>query len=308
MRPVTTYSLPNAARILKVAPSRLRYWKRTRLTLPRVDPAKGESPGEGPADSSDYEFRDLVGIRAVLSLLDQGISLRRIRRSVEYLRDTVPEIEDPLAALRLWSGASRRVVVEHEGRLIEPDGQLLLGFGFASDERARPAGVASIRQERTTPAVPAPADSAGEWFERGCQLDSDASTRTAAVDAYRSAIELAPDFADAHCNLGALFYNSGDRVEARRSFERCLRLEPTHVEAHFNLANLLEQEACDEMAMHHYRAALDADPFYPDLHINLALLCEKLAYHTRARRHWKRYLQLEPEGSWAEVARLRLRD
>jgi len=307
MRSVTTYSLPNAARILKVAPSRLRYWKRTRLAVPRAHVAReGEPPG-GARESSDYEFRDLVGIRAVLSLLEQGITLRRIRRSVEFLRDTVPEIEDPLSALRLWSGGTSRVVVEHEGRLIEPGGQLVLRFGLDCEEAgASPADVASIEKGRSAP-EPA-ARSAGEWFERGCQLDTDASTQSGAIEAYRNAVELAPDFADAHCNLGALFYNRGDRVQARRCFERCLRLEPTHVEAHFNLANLLEQESCDEMALHHYRAALQGDPFYPDLHISLALLCEKLSNHDKARDHWKRYLQLEPEGSWAEVAQLRLRD
>ena len=44
----------------------------------------------------------------------------------------------------------------------------------------------------------------------------------------------------------------------------------------------------------------------PDLHINLALLCEKLDLAAKASEHWKRYLQLEPNGSWSEVARLRL--
>jgi tetratricopeptide (TPR) repeat protein len=300
---VSTYSLPNAARILKVAPSRLRYWKRTRLAVPRAD-LEREGSGAASGDSSDYEFRDLVGIRAVLALLDQGISLHRIRRSVEFLRDSVPEIEDPLAALRLWSEGSRRMVVEHDGNLIEPSGQLVLGFA-ADEVGSDGAGVASIDPSRPAPEAE---PSAGEWFERGCQLDTDSATHNEAVGAYRKAVELAPDFADAHCNLGALFYNVGDRAEARRCFERCLRLEPAHVEAHFNLANLLEQEGCDEMSLHHYRAALEADPFYPDLHINLALLCEKLSHSEKARDHWKRYLQLKPDGSWSEVARLRLQD
>ena len=33
---MSTYSLQNAARILKVRSSRLRYWKRTRLAEPRA--------------------------------------------------------------------------------------------------------------------------------------------------------------------------------------------------------------------------------------------------------------------------------
>lgn len=322
---VSTYSLPNAARILKVAPSRLRYWKRTRLAVPSaamqaavppdgreaVAEASLPASAEGHGADSQYDFRDLVGIRAVLSLLESGISLRSIRRSVEILRQSVPEIEDPLVALRLWSEGSPRVVVEHEGHLIEPGGQLLLDFVEQAMAK-EPAGVEPIRSAPkpggAAGAPETPAESAGEWFERGCQLDSEPDTFTQALEAYRRAIELDAEFADAHCNLGALFFNNGDRAEARRHFERCLRLQPTHVEAHFNLANLLEEEGCDEMSLHHYRAALDADPFYPDLHINLALLCEKTGLAAKALDHWRRYLQLDPEGTWAEVARLRLRE
>ena len=292
---MSTYSLQNAARILKVAPSRLRYWKRTRLAVPRA-----ASAAETRARATDYEFRDLVGLRAVLSLLEQGISLRRIRGAVEVLRERAPEIEDPLVALRLWGEGSARMVVERDGRWMEPDGQILLGFD-AAPAVAR-SDVASI--EGAGAAEDAP--SAGDHFERGCRLDADPATYDQAVEAYEAALRADPDFADAHCNLGAVFYNRGERDYARRHFERCLRLDPGHVEAHFNLANLLEEEGCNEMALHHYRAGLAADPFYPDLHINLALLYEKMEMQPSAGEHWKRYLQLEPDGSWSEVARLRL--
>ena len=294
---MSTYSLQNAARILKVAPSRLRYWKRTRLAVPRAAEA-------GAKGATDYAFGDLVGLKAVLSLLEQGISLRRIRRSVELLRDRAPDIEDPLAALRLWAEGSERVVVERGGRWMEPNGQMLLGL--AGRAASDPGEVASLQVASLEVATAEPTPSAGDCFERGCRLDADAATYDEAIAAYREALALEPDFADAHCNLGAVFYNRGERDDARRHFERCLRLDSAHVEAHFNLANVLEEEGCNEMALHHYRTGLIADPFYPDLHINLALLYEKLEMSEHAGRHWRRYLQLEPKGSWSEVAKLRL--
>ena len=296
---MSTYTLQNAARILKVAPSRLRYWKRTRLAVPRAA-AKSRD-----ARQVDYEFRDLVGLRGVLALLEQGISLQRIRGAVEVLRDRLPEIEDPLVALRLWAEGSERMVVEHDGRWMEPDGQILLGFDAGERTSATADDVASIGTLDPCDALE-PEPSAGDHFERGCRLDSDPATYGQAIEAYGSALAIDRDFADAWCNLGAVHYNRGERDDARRHFERCLRLDPSHVEAHFNLANQLEEEGCNEMALHHYRAGLVADPFYPDLHINLALLYEKMDMQRAAREHWKRYLQLEPEGSWSEVARLRL--
>ncbi len=297
---MNSYSLKDAARILKVSPSRLRYWERTALVRPRDDAA-----GAQAARGGRYEFSDLVTVRGVLSLLDQGVPLRRIRKNVELLRDRLPELADPLGALRIWADGSSRIVIRHEGRLLEPDGQMVLDF---EDEVGAGAIDAASSLELVTDITPDAQRelSAIELFEKGCDLDSEPSTYGEAEAAYREALELEPDFADCYCNLGAVQYNRGDRMKARRSFERCLEIEPEHVEGHFNLANLLEEEGCDEMALHHYRAALAADPSYPDLHINLALLHEKLGATSRASQHWRRYLQLSSEGAWADVARQRL--
>ena len=147
-----------------------------------------------------------------------------------------------------------------------------------------------------------------DWFEVGCGLDAEPKTYDKAIAAYRNAIALDPEFADAHCNLGAALYNKGERKEARRCFERCLELRPEHVEGHFNLANLLEEEDDSARALQHYLRALERDPFYADLHINLALLYEKLGRAAKGLEHWRRYLQVEPDGALSEIARQRLRE
>jgi tetratricopeptide (TPR) repeat protein len=291
LRVVATYSVGDAARILKVSPQRLRYWARTEL----VSPQSGKDQG--------FEFRDLVGARAVITLLDQGVPLRRIRQSVERLRQRLPEIDDPLAALRVGPAGSERVVVRHGDLLLEPEGQLLLDFGQPPGPGEPVARFGRAGPETESEAALA---SAAACFEQGCKLDADPGTYKEAVVAYERAIEFDPDFADAHCNLGAVLFNQGRRGAARQCFERCLELDPGHIEALFNLANLLEEEGCDDMALRHYRAALEANPFYVDVHVNLALLCEKMNLRRTATQHWKRYLQLDPSGSWGDLARQRL--
>lgn len=295
------YSLGDVARILKVSPRRLRYWQETRLF------SADRTPGDEADGSADgYAFRDLVVLRTIVSLIDKGIPLQRIRRNLETLRDRLPDLDDPAASLRVWDDASRRLVVRHDGRLEEAGGQLLLDFDVDTvgvDAR----GVASLVEfeaggrEETDPQA-----EAVEWFERGCALDAEAAGWTEAIEAYERALELEPDYADAYCNLGAVRYNQGQRAEARRAFEACLAREADHVEANFNLANVLEEEGDDDAALAHYRRALAADPLYPDLHINLALLYEKLSRAKPARDHWRRYLQLDPTGPWSEVARSKL--
>ncbi len=281
---MSSFSLGRAARILRVSPRRLRYWETTALVNPRGEPG--------------FDFRDLVSMKAVLNLLDRGIPLQRIRKSVEILRGRLPELEEPLGALRLWDEASTRVVVRIDGVLHEPDGQMVLDLD--------PSQSSEVAIDSAPRSGPGRRERALEVFERGCQLDTDPSSYAGAISSYRLAIEIDPDFADPHCNLGAIFYNQGRRDLARGCFERCLELDSRHLESHFNLGNLLEEEDCSEIALRHYRMALEIDPLYADLHINLALLYEKLKLARRAKEHWRRYLQLDVTGTWADVARQRL--
>ena len=283
------YSRVETARILRVTQTRLRSFERMDLVR----------PAEGAGEAVRFDFRDLSSLRALVGLLDRGVPMRRIRRSVERVRERWPELERPLGALRLWDGADERLVVRHDGTLIDPDGQLLLDF---SGERSAPSGVTEL------PSAAAPEQrSALEWFERGCQLDAADGSLPEAIEAYRRALELDPNLADAHCNLGTAHYNRGERDAARAAYEAALQQQATHREANFNLANLLEEAGRLEAAIHHYKRAVASDPCFADAHLNLALLYEKIGIPRRGREHWRRYLQLSPDGTWAEVARQRLR-
>ena len=309
------YSLRDVARILKVSPRRLRYWQKTRL----VDPGAQAEAADG------YAFRDLVCLRTIVLLLEKGVPLQRIRRSLDWLREHHPHVEDPVAALQLLDEEPERLVVRSDGRLEETGGQLLLGFEgsdaggdgtrssgseiavLAEASRSLPAANASSPPARgDCEKVSPPTTQAVAWFERGCELDGEPAQWDAAIEAYEMAIRLVPDYADAYCNLGAVYYNKGDRREARRAFALCLGHDAEHREANFNLANVLEEEGDDDLALAHYRRALKSDPLYPDLHVNLALLYEKLDRSRAANQHWRRYLRLDPNGTWSEVARSRM--
>jgi DNA-binding transcriptional MerR regulator len=284
---VTAYTLGDVARICGVSRRRLRYWERTALLVPALH----------AAEQPTFGFRDLVAVRSIVGMLELGIPLRRIRRSAEAVRERFPDVE-PVAALHPWQHAPG-LAVHRDGRWMDPDGQLLLDFG----RDPRDGGVEPLAGRlgaRETLRV------ARAWFERGCELDTRRSTWDAAIQAYQRALELDPGFADAHCNLGSVFFNQGRRDEARICFERAVEHAPRHLEAHLNLGTLAEEQSADERALRHYRAALESDPLFPDVHVSLALLYEKLGLRRTARVHWRRYLALEPEGSWARVARSKL--
>jgi predicted RNase H-like HicB family nuclease/DNA-binding transcriptional MerR regulator len=75
--------------------SRLHYWDRTNVVKPSLRPAAGRGTRRL------YSFRDLVELVVVSSLRDIGISLQRVRKCVEFLREQLPHVENPLADLSL---------------------------------------------------------------------------------------------------------------------------------------------------------------------------------------------------------------
>ncbi len=52
---------------------------------------------------------------------------------------------------------------------------------------------------------------------------------------FRNAIELNPDFAEAHCNLGNLLSDVGKLKEAESFYKNAIELSPDFAEAHCNL-------------------------------------------------------------------------
>jgi tetratricopeptide (TPR) repeat protein len=213
----------------------------------------------------------------------------------------VPELREPLAALRVWGGSARRVVARHGDALLEPDGQLVLDF---EAERVA-AAVAALAPPSAAELAPEP-QTAFAWFERGCVLDTQAGKAAEALAAYRRAVELASDFADAWCNLGTVHFHRGERDDARGCYERALEADADHLEANFNLANLHDDAGRRETALHHYKAAVRVDPSFADARLNLALLYDRMSLRRLGREQWRHYLQLVPTGSWADLARERI--
>lgn len=254
------------------------------------------APSADDETQTAFDFSGLVTVRTIVGLLEGGVPLQRIRSSVEAMRERIPEFE-PLPAMRAW-GDGGRVVVRHEGVLMQPDGQLVLELSPGAGVASLDAGRAGERARRI----------ALEWFERGCELDGERATFAEAAEAYQKAIEADPEFADAHCNLGSVRFNQDRKELARQCFERAVELVPGHVEANLNLGTLREDDGASEAALRHYRAALETDPLFPDVHVSLALVYEKLELPRTARAHWRRYLMLDPAGVWADLARRRIEE
>jgi len=284
------YSSRDVAQIVGLQESRVRYWAQTGFV----------GPSEKRGGRAMYSFQDLIGVKAAKELLERGLSVQRVRKTLEALRGQLPSLNRPLERLRVLSDGDRLVVVD-DGATFEPlSGQLVMDFGLGALE-GRVAEVMELK--RPEPAEPPP--TAYERFLEGTRLDGDAATEDAALAAYREALALDPNLAAAHTNCGNLLHRQGRLDEARAAFEAALAADPEQPEARYNLANLYDELGEPERAVAEWYRVVAACPEFADAHFNLAAACLRDGAPARARTHLERYLALDTGagGEWSERAR-----
>lgn len=79
-----------------------------------------------------------------------------------------------------------------------------------------------------------------------------------AIDTYRRAIELQPNFPDAYCNLANALKEKGLVADAETAYNKALQLCSTHADSLNNLANIKREQGKIEDATKLYLKALEA--------------------------------------------------
>lgn len=80
----------DVVRALGLSRRQLQYWAKTGLVVPSE---------RTPGGHHRYTFADLVALKATKRLLDAGVSVQRIRKSVEALAERLPDVGRPLEEL-----------------------------------------------------------------------------------------------------------------------------------------------------------------------------------------------------------------
>jgi DNA-binding transcriptional MerR regulator len=78
--------------LLGISRRQLQYWAQTDLIRPSA---------KTPGGHARYTFADLVALKAATRLIEAGVSVQGIRRSIAALRRILPTVEQPLTELVL---------------------------------------------------------------------------------------------------------------------------------------------------------------------------------------------------------------
>jgi len=103
------YRTREVAQILGISHRQLQYWAQTDLVRPSL---------RSPGGHHRYTFRDLIALKAAKRLLDSGVSVQRLRKSIRALRRILPTVKRPLAELVLVATGDI-VLVLRDGSVFE---------------------------------------------------------------------------------------------------------------------------------------------------------------------------------------------
>ena len=272
------YARADVLRILRITARQLAAWEKAGLI----------------AASESYSFFELLQLRKLRELSAGRVRPGKIRESLKAMQRAVAGMENPLLETGTFV-ARRRLAFRHQGTAVEP-----VAGQFVMDFAPRTVVAANVKAMRT-------AETAGEWFSKAIALEEDPSSQREAIEAYKKTLELDPNHAAGHINLGTLYYNRQDYAKAEEHYRRAVEVDPRYALAHFDLGNVLDETGRLQEAIQAYTQAIQLASTYADAHYNLALAYEKLKQPRKALMHWRAYVRLDTSGPWSIHAQNQIR-
>jgi tetratricopeptide (TPR) repeat protein len=286
---VYRYNRADLLRILRLTARQLAAWEKAELVAAR----------------ENYSFSDLVQVKKIRDLCALKVRPAIIRQSLAAMQKQVSGMTNPLLEASTFT-AGHRIAFRHHGTLVEPiAGQFMFEFTPVNRVLMSAGPATQFKNAEAKSALPdASRDvDVGELFARAIALEDDPNHQLQAVALYERVLELDPDHAAAHINLGTLNYNRQNYSAAEEHYRAAIQIDPRYALAYFDLGNVLDETGRVIEAVKTYTAALQLAPTYADAHYNVALAYEKMKQPRNALRHWRAYVKLDTTGPWAVHAR-----
>ena len=109
-----------------------------------------------------------------------------------------------------------------------------------------------------------------EWFKKGYNA-SMAKKYDEAIEYYKKAIAINPNYADAHANLGVNYIQKGKFDEAISNLKEAIKIDQMNAGAHFNLGLVYDKKGKIDEAIFEYEKTIDIDPCFAKAYQNLGI-------------------------------------
>ena len=108
-----------------------------------------------------------------------------------------------------------------------------------------------------------------------------------ALDAYEKAIAIQPDYADAHNNMGNALKEQGKLDDAIEAYKKVIAIKPDYAEAYYNMGNTLQDQGKLDDAIDAYNKTLAIKPNYAEAYNNIGNTFQKMDSLDQALKAYK---------------------
>lgn len=135
--------------------------------------------------------------------------------------------------------------------------------------------------------------SAQDYYNQAKAAAEQGATKQA-IEFYRTAIRIDPEYGPALTGLGALLLKANQVEEAQRLFKKALRIDPNHATALINLAMIDRSRGDNTNALMRLRKVIAINPGYAEAQLNLGSLLAAMKRHDEAIQHLTKAVDLNP--------------
>ena len=107
--------------------------------------------------------------------------------------------------------------------------------------------------------------------------------------------------ANAHADLGKIYFDLGMVSEAVAEYQKALTLGPTYADIHNRLGVCYREQGEHEKALRAVSRAIEINPRYVEAYVNLGILLRRVGQEEQAVAAWEKALALDPRNHLAQM-------
>jgi len=116
-----------------------------------------------------------------------------------------------------------------------------------------------------------------------------------AIEAYKKAISIKPDYAEACCNMGNAHRDKGELVEAIEAYKKAISIKPDSVEMYSNIGSVLQKQGKLPEAIEAYKKAISVKPDYAEAYNNMGNVLKDQGKLEEAIKVFNKAISIKPD-------------
>ncbi len=117
----------------------------------------------------------------------------------------------------------------------------------------------------------------------------------AAIESYKQALKIKPDYAAAYNNMGKAQKDTGDTAAAIDSYKQAIKIKPDYAQAYNNMGNALYEKGDTAAAIDSLKKALNINPNYAEIYSNMGHFLAEIGQPSAAIDSFKQALKIKPD-------------